>query len=187
MALPSIALAHATSKADSGALSAADLAYALDVLEVPFIAGGFRSPAFQMPQPAELMVSLATSEEARIRLALIPLLLCHPEFSHYVASTVRRMPPTVQTGFKCYYTAAMLLQQKHWKRLAALFGSVNPLPDLFSSELLVHSWSDPDGGLALLAERQTMLTGRAINWLGTYEHGAERLLRTLERRTEWPA
>lgn len=186
MALPSVALPHAASKAGSNALSAADLAYALDVLEVPFIAGGFRSPAFQMPQPAELMVSLAASEEARLRLALIPLLLCHPEFAHHAVSTVRLMPSTVQTGFKCYYTAAVLLQQKHWKRLAALFGSVNPLPDLFSRELLVHSWPDPDEGLAQLAERQTMLTGRAINWLGTYEHGAERLLRTLERQTEWP-
>lgn len=33
--------------------------------------------------------------------------------------------------------------------------------------------------------RQRDLTGRSINWLGTYEHGADQLLQVLERRKQW--
>lgn len=37
----------------------------------------------------------------------------------------------------------------------------------------------------MLAERQRILSGRAINWLGTYEHGTLRLLTHEERRQAW--
>ena len=101
----------------------ADLAHALDVLDVPFIVGGSDSTTLQLPQPAALMASLAASDEARLRLALIPLLLRHPEFALHAGAALRQMTPPVQTGFKCYYTAAMLLQQKYRDRLEALFGT----------------------------------------------------------------
>lgn len=172
-------------KADT--IAAADLARALDGLEVPFIAGGSDSTTLQMPQPAVLMASLAASDEARLRLALIPLLLRHPEFALHAGSALQLMTPQVQTGFKCYYTAALLLQQKHRDRLETVFSRVHSLPDLFSAELQMSDWPDPDTGLRALADRQKALTGRSINWLGTYEHGAMRLLRTLEGRKRWQA
>ena len=117
-----------------------------------------------------------------MRLALIPLLLRHPEFAVYARTALRQITPTVQIGFKCYYTAAVLLQQKYQERLHALLGDTEPLPDLFSAELGLLGYSNPDDGLRTLADRQKALTGRSINWQGTYEHGAQRLLRTLEGR-----
>lgn len=170
--------------ANMSQIAATDLAHALDVLDVPFIAGGSDLTTQQMPQPGVLLASLAASNEARLRLAVIPLLLCHPEFTLHVRAALRQMTPPVQTGFKCYYTAAVLLQQKYRERLNALMGDAETLPDLFSVELGVPGCSNPDDGLSALADRHKTLTGRLINWQGTYEHGAQRLLRTLEGRKQ---
>ena len=123
------------------------LAETLDALEVPFIAGVSHLMTMQMPQPAVLMASLAASEEARLRLALIPLLLRHPEFALNAWAALRQMTPAVQTGFKCYYTAAVFLQQKYRERLNALLGDTEPLSDLFSTELGLLDCSNPDDSL----------------------------------------
>jgi hypothetical protein len=181
----SVVLAPTGNRAGSQHIAAADLALALAALDVPFIAGGLHSSAFATPQPAVLMASLAVSDEARLRLALIPLLLRHPEFARDATAALQLMGSAAQVCFKCYYTAAVLLQHKYRKRLKALFGNVDPLPDQFSAELSVPGRSDPDVALRKLADCQRTLTGRSINWLGTYEHGATRLLQTLERQKQW--
>ncbi len=166
-------------------VAATDLAQALATLDVPFVAGGSRATAFSTPRPAVLMASLAASDEARLRLALIPLLLRRPDLARDAAAALRLMGSAAQICFKCYYTAAVLLQHKYRERLEALLGSVIPLPDQSSAELGVSGRSDPDEALQLLADRQRELTGRSINWRGTYEHGANRMLQALERREQW--
>ncbi len=173
------------SSAGFHAMTGAELAVALAALDVPFIAGASRQRLAAPPQPAVLLASLAASDEARLRLALIPLLLRRPEFARHAAAALRLMPPAAQTCFKCYYTAAMLLQEKHRSRLEMLLGRLDSLPDLFSTELRVPQPTDPDDALCILAARQRALTNRSINWLGTYEHGANRLLQALERREQW--
>jgi hypothetical protein len=95
------------------------------------------------------------------------------------------MAPQARTCFKCYYTAALLLQEIHRERLKTLVGRLDVLPDLFSGELEVPGRTDPSDALRILAMRQRDLTGRSINWLGTYEHGADQLLQVLERRKQW--
>lgn len=166
-------------------MTGADLAQALAVLDVPFIAGASRQQIVAPPQPAVLLASLAASDEARLRLALIPLLLRHPDFARDATAALRLMAPAAQICFKCYYTAAVLLQQKYWERLETLLDRVDPLPDQFLAELGVPRRSDPDEALQLLADRHRELTGRSINWQGTYEHGASRWLQTIENRKQW--
>lgn len=117
-------------------VAATDLAHALATLDVPFVAGGQHATAVETPQPAVLMASLAASDEARLRLALIPLLLRRPEFARHAAAALRLMPSAAQTCFKCYYTAAVRLQEKHRRRLETALGRVDLLPDLFSAELV---------------------------------------------------
>jgi hypothetical protein len=154
-------------------------------LDVPFIAGASRQRLAAPPQPAVLLASLAASDEARLRLALIPLLLRHPELACHADAALRLMAPQGRTCFKCYYTAALLLQEIHRERLKTLVGRLDVLPDLFSGELEVPGRTDPSDALRILAMRQRDLTGRSINWLGTYEHGADQLLQVLERRKQW--
>ncbi len=167
------------------AMTGAELATALAALDVPFIAGGARQSVAAQPQPAVLLASLAASDEARLRLALIPLLLRHPEYARQATAALRLMPPQARTCFKCYYTAALLLQEIHQEHLKTLLGQLEMLPDLFSGELEVPGRTDPSDALRILARRQCDLTGRSINWLGTYKHGADQLLQVLERRKQW--
>lgn len=135
--------------------------------------------------PAELIMQLATSNETRLRLALIPLFLRQPALAGDVHGVVAQLSSSAQLGLKCYYTAAQLLQQKYRTRLQALFGDSLPLPDLFLAELGLPTFTTPDQGLQMLAERHRTLSGRSINWLGTYEHGAQRLLTHGERKQLW--
>jgi hypothetical protein len=76
------------------------------------------------------------------------------------------------------------LQEIHRERLKTLLCRLDTLPDLFSGELEVPGQTDPSDALRILARRQRDLTGRSINWLGTYEHGADQLLQVLERRKQ---
>lgn len=166
-------------------MTGADLAQALAALDVPFIAGAPRQQVARPPQPAVLLASLAASDEARLRLALIPLLLRRPEFARHARAALRLMPPEAVMCFKFYYTTAVRLQEKHRCRLETVLGQVALLPDLFSAELGLAEQTDSDEALRALAMRQRDLTGRTINWLGTYEHGANCLLQALERAGEF--
>lgn len=157
----------------------------LNHLGIPFLQGGTARLITEPVEPAILVMRLATSDEARLRLALIPLLLRHPAFAADVLGVVAQLPPAAQAVLKCYYTAAQLLQQKYHTRLQALFGDPIPLPNLFSAELGLPTFSAPDHGLQMLAECHRHLSGRTLNWLGTYEHGAQRLLTHGERRQLW--
>src|SRR5690606_32001366 len=77
----------------------------------------------------------------------------------------------------CYYTAAMLLQRKYARQLGRT-GLLKPsLPDLFGRELALPPSRDVDSLLEQLGKRQASLSGRPINWVGTYEHAAKHILR----------
>jgi hypothetical protein len=135
--------------------------------------------------PVTLLAALAASDEARFRLALIPLLLRHPVWADYAEAARQQLPMTSQIGFKCYYTAAWLLQQKYQSRLVSFTDCWVLLPDLYSNALRLLPFANPDAGLYQLAERHSILSRRSINWFGTYEHAAQRWLTHMERRRVW--
>ena len=149
--------------------------------DVRFLMGRQSSPV-PLLAPANLISSLAQSENARVRLSLIPLFLRHPEFSAEAEIADQSLSPqTNQSVLRFYYTAAVLLQRKYWERLIKIFGRQPQLPDLFSSKLGVLPDENPDQALLQLAKRHQILSGQAINWLGTYEHAAERLIKHMEK------
>ena len=127
--------------------------------------------------PTELIVGLAQSSEARLRLALIPLFLRRPDFAQFVVASRLSMEPPSLITLNCYYSAAVLLQQKY-KDDFARFGY---LPDLFTKELNISHAGPPALRLSQLAQRHAELSGDAINWLGTYEHAAQRLRKYLQQ------
>jgi hypothetical protein len=86
-----------------------------------------------------------------------------------------------QLVLRFYYTAAATLQRKYWERLGKLFGEQTQLPDLFSQKLGVLLSENPDEVLTNLAQRHQVLSGQTINWHGTYEHAAERLIKHMEK------
>lgn len=155
----------------------------LRAYDVPFLAG--ETADVEALEPAPLMAALITHPEARLRLALIPLLLRRPEFSTYATQVAGEMPESARIAFLCFYTAAHLLQVKYLPQLEAILGKQSALPDFFSAELAVPEGEDVTARLRALGERQKGLGGEALNWTGTYEHGAGRLVARLAAERRW--
>jgi len=139
---------------------------ALRALDVNFILGGKSQQAFLHKTPARLIAALAESDEARLRLSLIPLFLEHPEFAARVKAAAKKLSPPARLTLQCYYTAAVWLGKKYQPHKPLL-------PDHFSHELGLTPAADVDENLRALAQRHKELSGRRINWLGAYQHAAQ--------------
>jgi hypothetical protein len=156
------------------------LAGALHALGVNFILGGEPADDSLHKHPARLIAALAQSNESRLRLALIPLFIEHPELASHVRGVIDRLDLPAQLTLQCYYSAAVWLQQEYRWRLNKLIGERPSLPDYFSRDLGVQVTTDPDKNLELLAQRHQALSGARVNWLGTYRHAMQVWLRGLE-------
>lgn len=143
------------------ALTPAQLVAALDSLGVLFLRGA--SSLAVAVEPHVLLTALAASNEARLRLALIPLLLAHPEFSVHAVAALQQSPPDAAITLRCYYAAAYWLQTQYRARITAYLGAIHSLPDLFSAELNLPESTDPDAALHALTLRQRELTDLALN------------------------
>ena len=157
------------------------LANALHALGLKFIMGGKNEADTLHNHPTRLIQALAESDEARLRMSLIPLFLEHPEFAEYVSLSVRRLSPPARLTLQCYYSAAVFLQIIYRSRWHPLLGKKLSLPDHFSRLLNLPCEKDPEANLRLLAERHQALSGENINWLGTYYHAAQWWINHLER------
>lgn len=164
-------------------LTPSQLVSALDALGITFLRGD--AAIVDEIKLDRLMAELAHSAEARLRLALIPLLLRHPEFSTYTIAALQMLPPTSAVTLRCYYMAAYWLQKKYRPRLIACLGVIQPLPDLFGAELGLTAYMTPNEALHALAEQQQTLSGRVLNWVGSYEHAVQSWLRFLEQEVQW--
>ncbi len=153
---------------------------ALRLLGVNFIMGVGSKDTSLHKQPERLIVALAESKEARLRLSLIPLFLEHPEFAEHVHAAAKELDPSARLTLQCYYSAAIWLGQKYRARLNALIGGRASLPDYFSNELGIQITNDSEANLKLLAQRHQELSGTQVNWLGTYQHAAQIWIKGLE-------
>lgn len=163
----------------------ATLATTLDQLGVHFIVGHSEAQPEIAESPVALLRGLASNDEARLRLALIPLFLKRPEYAAHVENALPGLSPTAQHFLCCYYTAAQLLQQKHYQTLTELFGNLAILPSLFEETLNLDSTKSPDARLQQLGREQAGLIGKPLNWYGTYEHAYMRLVQHSRKRLQW--
>jgi hypothetical protein len=161
-----------------------ELVGALDALDVPFLVGGIQDEAARALTPAELMEGLAQSPEARVRSAIIPLLLRHPEFAEAALLAAGHLQPPARYTLELFYTAALLLERKYRDRLARLSRPHTPLSDLFSAALDVSLSGNIEQSLARLSERHSELLGLHLNWTGGYKHAALSWLEYIELRAE---
>jgi hypothetical protein len=145
-------------------ITGTQLTNALRALNVNFIMGGQGTSEALHKQPPRLIAALAESGESRLRLALIPLFLEHPEFALHVQTAAKKLDPSARLTLQCYYTAAVWLAKKYQQPRS--------LPDFFSEELGLHLVDDPEENLRALAKLHKELSGTSVNWLGTYLHAA---------------
>jgi len=142
------------------------------------------APPVQTHSPAELIADLTRQPSSRVRAALIPLFLAHPQYAAHVSEAEKSINSEQIITLKFFYTAAMLLQRKH----AASFQKDGApiLPDLFSAELGI-SGTNIDEQLHDLGEKHQAASGMRLNWAGSYENAAGHLLRQWELENTWNA
>jgi hypothetical protein len=163
--------------------NASELIAELHALGLHFVIGSKDPFIRSRLAPATLLAGLAQQTDGRLEMALIALFLYRPIFAEEVTEALRQLNEKEQIKLKLFYTAAMLLQKIHAKRLQLLC-PFSPLPDLFSLELaLTPSPAKPS--LQKLAARHRLLSGWSLNWLGTYQYAAKRLITRLEKEAEW--
>jgi len=167
--------------------SADELIGALNALGVHFLAGGESVVPFPALPPARLLAALAQQTDARLRLAIVALLLWRPELARAIPEATAYLAEPALTTLKLFYTAAALLQQEYAAQLHDLLGQWEPLPDLFSEELQIPPADSTEVRLKRLGECHRSLSGLAANWIGTYKYAAERLIKRLEWEAQWTA
>lgn len=170
---------------ETATLTNAELAAELVRLGIAFVESS-NADRLSIPPRRELfLAALASSSEARLRMALIPLLLARPEFVRTIPEVMDTLLKEAQITLMCYYTAAMLLQQKYAEPLADLAINQEAMPHLFSRDLGLPQDGDVDALLKALGERHAILSYRSINWYGTYEQAIIRFIRRLQMEREW--
>jgi hypothetical protein len=160
--------------------SGAALAWQLERLGLPLVSVGAEDAPPSTLSTEALIAALAGSEEARLRMALIPLFIAHPEYARYVPLVGQRLAGQAKVTLVCYYTAAALLQRKYAQRLKQLGINSTKLPDVFGDSIGLPPSGDPDALLLKLAAQHALMSGRALNWHGTYLHAVERFIRRME-------
>lgn len=146
-----------------------------------------RTPTSAEPlplEPAALIAALAQHPSPRVREALIPLFLRHPEFARDVPDLVDTLPPSDGLTLRHLYTAAVYLQRLWRGKLEMYLGVLPALPDYFGQS----EWGLPapeehygEAGLRLLAEHFRAITGD--NWLSMYQATLSLFLNQLRLET----
>jgi hypothetical protein len=135
--------------------------------------------------PEALVTGLATSTEARLRAALVPLFLRRPDYAPAARRAAEHLTGTPRITLQCCYSAAVALQARHAVHLPGAADAADRLPDLFDEVLELSPATDPDARLAAIGARHAVLTAEPINWRGTYEHAAAAFVRTVEGTAAW--
>jgi hypothetical protein len=158
------------------AITGDQLANALHALGVNFIRGGKDADESLHNYPSRLIAALAQSNEARLRLSLIPLFLEHPEYASRVRGVAKRLDLSAQLTLECYYSAAVWLARKYQLNIH--------LPELFSTDLKLTTVDDPTENLRVLAKRHAELSGSYVNWLATYQHAEQIWYKGFQRQNK---
>lgn len=160
----------------------------LDLLGIRYLS---RQTAYQAPGvrvPEVLLVDLVRQPSARVRNAVIAVLLSRPEYADAVPAALERLGAEEGFLLQALYMAAVLLQREHAERLRAFQASRwRWLPDLAQAE---RAFSLPREGtprerLAALGRQHRQRGRQRVNWTGTYEKVAGRLLRQWEQEAQW--
>jgi hypothetical protein len=141
----------------------------------------------------ELIARLAAQDDARLRLALIPLFIRHPDIAQAVPQVVVTLPDPARTEAIACYMAAVYLQRVWSIRLGFYLPGQSPLPDWFSGEIGLPSPDERHGkvGLHALADWHAAHSLYPFNWLASYQRVMDQLFELLKqearRREHAPA
>jgi hypothetical protein len=156
----------------------------LELLGIRYLSRHTSDRAERVRPPDILLADLVQQPSARVRAAVIAVLLAHPEYAKAVPAALQQLRPTERRTLRLFYTAAVLLQQEYAGRLRA-FVAGQRLPDRFAVDLGLPDAAPPRERLAALGRQHRQQTQVYVNWVGTYESVAHRLLRSWEVEAKW--
>ena len=158
----------------------------LGLLGIRYLSRQSPYQASHVRPPEILLADLVRQPSARVRAAVIAVLLSHPEYAEAMPAALKRLRPSERLTLESFYTAAVLLQQEYAHRLQSFLATRwEWLPALFSAELGLPDKGTPRERLILLGHRHRHRTKAAVNWVGTYEQVVHKLLRHWEREAQW--
>ena len=135
--------------------------------------------------PAALLAGLAAQSDARMRLALIAVLLQRPDYANFAHEALELLYEPQQLPFKLYYTAAYYLQISYANQFYDMLGLYIKLTDYYSEELNIEKDISVEVELRQLAELHKEITGLPLNWYGTYNSAAQRVITRLKKEQAW--
>jgi hypothetical protein len=160
----------------------------LELLGIRYLSRQTSYRAERVRPPEALLADLIRQPSARVRAAVIAVLLAHPQYAEAVPAALEQLQPWERLTLQSFYAAAMLLQQEHASRLRSFLATRwRWLPDLHqvSAELNLPAKGTPRERLAALGREHQRRLQAMVNWPGTYEHVAEQLIRQWEIETRW--
>lgn len=158
----------------------------LERLNIRYLSRRGGDPGSQMRPPAELLADLMRQPSARVREAVIAVLLAHPAYAQAVPAALAQLSLPEQLALRFFYSASVLLQRQYADVLRPYFAERwQWLPDLFSQELGIATQGTPQERLGRVGAAHRAYTRSAINWTGTYDHVARKLLRRWSLEHRW--
>jgi hypothetical protein len=160
----------------------------LDLLGVRYLSRQTTYRPARVRSPQVLLVDLVRQPSARVRAAVIAVLLSHPEYAEAVSGALEHLGPSERFILRSFYVAAVLLQQQYAHELQPhMTLGWQWLPDLDRAAM---GWDLPTEGtprekLAALGREHRRRTREMVNWAGTYEQVASQLLRQWELESRW--
>jgi hypothetical protein len=174
-------------RTDTDLLAAEDQIVAeLERLGIRYLSRENGEPLSELRPPATLLADLMRQPSARVREAVIAVLLLHPTYARVVPVALTQLPKSEQLALRFYFTASVLLQREYADLLRPhLPEPWQWLPDLFSQELGVLGEGAPRERLEYLGAAHRARSGSVVNWTGTYENVAHKLIRRCQVEQQW--
>jgi hypothetical protein len=158
----------------------------LELLGIRYLSRQTIYRAKNVRPPEDLLADLIQQPSARVRAAVIAVLLVHPEYADTVPTALLNLPAREQWTLRLFYVAAVLMQRAFAESLGKrLGGQWKWLPPLFAEEIGVSTEGNLREELILLGREHQRRTQMVVNWVGTYEDVARRLLRQWELEQQW--
>jgi hypothetical protein len=165
-----------------------ELVAELELLGVRYLSRQSSYQASRVRPPETLLADLVRQPSARVRAAVIAVLLAHPEYADAVPKALQHLRAAERLTLETFYAAAVLLQQEHADRLRAFLGTRwRPLPDPREAtpQLNLPDDGTPSERLAWLGREHQRWSGTMVNWAGSYEQVARRLMRRWDMERRW--
>ena len=156
----------------------------LELLGICYLSRHTSDRAESIRPPDVLLADLVRQPSARVRAAVIAVLLAHPEYADAIPAALERLQPAERLMLQLFYTAASLLQQEYAERLRP-FVAGSRLPNRFAADLGLPSAISPREGLVALGQQHRRQSQVEVNWVGTYESVVRCLLRSWKSEAQW--